>query len=48
MLIGVGYDAYCVSGFAPKYITKRDENSMKCPSNFVELNELNEIVETDE
>jgi len=34
MLIGVGYDAYCVSGFAPKFITKRDEKSMKCPCSF--------------
>jgi hypothetical protein len=45
MLLGVGYDAYCVSGFAPKFITKRDEKSMKCPYSFSELNELNEIIE---
>jgi hypothetical protein len=30
-LIGSGYDAYCVYGAAPKYITKRDESQMDCP-----------------
>ncbi|CAK0826538.1 unnamed protein product [Prorocentrum cordatum] len=25
LLVGVGYDAYCVSGFAPRFITTRNE-----------------------
>ena len=31
MLIGCGYDAYCVYGTAPKEITTRDESLMECP-----------------
>lgn len=31
LLIGVGYDAYCVSGFAPRYITTRNEARSACP-----------------
>jgi len=31
LLLGVGYDAYCVSGFAPRYITCRNENRQPCP-----------------
>lgn len=31
LLLGVGYDAYCVSGFAPRYVTLRNETRQKCP-----------------
>ncbi|CEM23237.1 unnamed protein product [Vitrella brassicaformis CCMP3155] len=31
LLIGVGYDAYCVSGTAPRTITLRDEATFQCP-----------------
>lgn len=31
LLIGSGYDAYCVYGAAPKYITTKDESLMDCP-----------------
>jgi hypothetical protein len=31
LLIGCGYDAYCVYGTAPKEITTRDESLMNCP-----------------
>eukprot|EP00933_Yihiella_yeosuensis_P068344 TRINITY_DN7388_c2_g1_i1.p1 TRINITY_DN7388_c2_g1~~TRINITY_DN7388_c2_g1_i1.p1 ORF type:complete len:862 (-),score=200.08 TRINITY_DN7388_c2_g1_i1:210-2795(-) len=31
LLIGVGYDAYCVSGFAPRFITQRNEARSACP-----------------
>jgi len=31
LLIGVGYDAYCVSGFAPRFITTRNEARRACP-----------------
>jgi hypothetical protein len=31
LLIGVGYDAYCVSGFAPRFITTRNEARSACP-----------------
>jgi hypothetical protein len=31
LLIGSGYDAYCVYGAAPKYITTKDESLMNCP-----------------
>ena len=30
LLIGVGYDAYCVFGKAPKEITTRNEALMEC------------------
>ena len=30
-LIGNGYDAYCVSGTAPKWITTRDTTAQVCP-----------------
>lgn len=33
LLIGSGYDAYCVYGAAPKYITTKDESQMDCPFN---------------
>lgn len=38
LLIGSGYDAYCVYGAAPKYITTKDESQMDCPFD-LELNE---------
>jgi hypothetical protein len=31
LLIGAGYDAYCVYGAAPKYITTKDESLMDVP-----------------
>jgi len=31
LLIGAGYDAYCVYGAAPKYITTKDESLMEVP-----------------
>eukprot|EP00441_Pelagodinium_beii_P038325 CAMPEP_0197626140 /NCGR_PEP_ID=MMETSP1338-20131121/5247_1 /TAXON_ID=43686 ORGANISM="Pelagodinium beii, Strain RCC1491" /NCGR_SAMPLE_ID=MMETSP1338 /ASSEMBLY_ACC=CAM_ASM_000754 /LENGTH=866 /DNA_ID=CAMNT_0043196659 /DNA_START=47 /DNA_END=2647 /DNA_ORIENTATION=- len=31
LLIGAGYDAYCVSGFAPRFITTRNEARSACP-----------------
>jgi len=31
LLTGVGYDAYCVSGFAPRFITQRNEARSACP-----------------
>lgn len=30
-LIGSGYDAYVVNGYAPKYITLRDQSMTQCP-----------------
>lgn len=30
LLIGVGYDAYCVYGKAPREITTRNESLMEC------------------
>lgn len=30
LLIGVGYDAYCVYGIAPKEITTKNEALMEC------------------
>jgi hypothetical protein len=34
LLIGCGYDAYCVYGTAPKDITTKDEALMECPFPF--------------
>merc|ERR1719165_1602 len=31
LLLGVGYDAYCVSGFAPRFITTRNETRSMAP-----------------
>ena len=31
LLMGCGYDAYCVYGTAPKAITTKDESLMECP-----------------
>jgi hypothetical protein len=31
LLIGCGYDAYCVYGTAPRNITTKDEALMECP-----------------
>lgn len=31
LLIGCGYDAYCVYGIAPRAITTKDESLMECP-----------------
>lgn len=31
LLLGSGYDAYVVNGYAPKYITLRDQSMTQCP-----------------
>eukprot|EP00744_Colponema_vietnamica_P009141 GILI01013024.1.p1 GENE.GILI01013024.1~~GILI01013024.1.p1 ORF type:complete len:864 (-),score=300.12 GILI01013024.1:45-2513(-) len=31
LLVGAGYDAYCVAGKAPKYITTKEQSRMECP-----------------
>lgn len=31
LLLGVGYDAYCVSGFGPRFIATRNEARSACP-----------------
>lgn len=36
ILIGAGYDAYCVHGHAPKEITTRDQTRTKCPLEILE------------
>jgi hypothetical protein len=33
LLVGCGYDAYCVYGTAPRDITTKDESLMECPFN---------------
>mmetsp|Transcript_36122 Transcript_36122/g.81720 ORF Transcript_36122/g.81720 Transcript_36122/m.81720 type:complete len:855 (+) Transcript_36122:52-2616(+) len=48
MLIGVGYDAYCVSGFAPRYITTRNEARSACPQLEWEEEEKGEEVESED
>lgn len=30
-LLGVGYDAYCVMGYAPKWVCMRDRSYIECP-----------------
>lgn len=42
LLIGVGYDAYCVSGFAPRFITTRNEARSACPQLDVDIEETKE------
>ncbi|CAJ1401716.1 unnamed protein product [Effrenium voratum] len=42
LLIGVGYDAYCVSGFAPRFITTRNEARSACPQLDVDIEEAKE------
>ncbi|CAD7971031.1 unnamed protein product [Amoebophrya sp. A120] len=44
MLIGVGYDAYCVSGFAPRFIATKCETMEHCAVELAVLDERNEIV----
>ena len=51
LLIGCGYDAYCVYGTAPKVITTRDESLMECPFDlFLDENEEGEdpLIDKDE
>ena len=31
LLNGVGYDAYCVSGYAQKHVTTNDQSKFTCP-----------------
>lgn len=44
LLIGGGYDAYCVSGFAPRFITSKQESKDECPLQAAVLNDRNEIL----
>jgi len=46
-LIGAGYDAYCVYGAAPKYITTKDEALMDVPFS-LDLPEKNDEHDSDE
>jgi hypothetical protein len=48
LLLGVGYDAYCVSGFAPRFITTRNEARSACPQLEWDLEEQKEEVEPDD
>merc|ERR1719277_2804484 len=48
LLIGVGYDAYCVSGFAPRFITTRNEARSACPQLEWEHEEKEENDQEDE
>jgi hypothetical protein len=49
LLIGNGYDAYVVNGYAPKYIALHDQTRTQCPliSKLAE-NSVNQVVESDE
>jgi hypothetical protein len=48
LLIGCGYDAYCVYGTAPKEITTKDESLMECPFDvYMPENEEDEDPEMD-
>jgi hypothetical protein len=31
LLLGSGYDAYCVAGYAPKDVTTNDQSHSECP-----------------
>ena len=31
-LLGAGYDAYCVYGYAPKFVCVRDQSRLECPA----------------
>ena len=31
-LLGAGYDAYCVYGYAPKFVCTRDQSKLECPA----------------
>ena len=31
LLVGVGYDAYCVSGYAMREVTEVDQGGKTCP-----------------
>jgi len=49
LLTGVGYDAYCVSGFAPRFITTRNEARSACPHLEWEAEEMmNDMMREDE
>jgi len=48
LLLGVGYDAYCVSGFAPRFITTRNEARSACPHLEWESEEKKEEAEPDD
>lgn len=48
LLIGVGYDAYCVSGFAPRFITTRNEARSACPQLEWDNEDANEDAEQEE
>ena len=42
LLIGNGYDAYCVSGYATRELTNMDETREECPF-LVQKNHVSEI-----
>lgn len=48
LLIGSGYDAYCVYGAAPKYITTKDESQMDCPFSLEFKEETEETEQADD
>lgn len=48
LLIGSGYDAYCVYGSAPKKITTNDESLMPCPFPLEYVNQGEEENDADE
>eukprot|EP00929_Paragymnodinium_shiwhaense_P051937 TRINITY_DN2605_c0_g1_i1.p1 TRINITY_DN2605_c0_g1~~TRINITY_DN2605_c0_g1_i1.p1 ORF type:complete len:842 (+),score=224.22 TRINITY_DN2605_c0_g1_i1:100-2625(+) len=48
LLLGVGYDAYCVSGFAPRFITMRNEARSACPQLDLDLEEKAPEVEPED
>eukprot|EP00928_Gymnodinium_smaydae_P033213 TRINITY_DN23848_c0_g6_i1.p1 TRINITY_DN23848_c0_g6~~TRINITY_DN23848_c0_g6_i1.p1 ORF type:complete len:845 (+),score=178.18 TRINITY_DN23848_c0_g6_i1:58-2592(+) len=48
LLLGVGYDAYCVSGFAPRFITTRNEARSACPQMEWDNEERKEDVEPED
>eukprot|EP00927_Polykrikos_kofoidii_P043005 TRINITY_DN37060_c0_g1_i1.p1 TRINITY_DN37060_c0_g1~~TRINITY_DN37060_c0_g1_i1.p1 ORF type:complete len:868 (+),score=192.76 TRINITY_DN37060_c0_g1_i1:79-2604(+) len=48
LLLGVGYDAYCVSGFAPRFITTRNEARSACPQLEWDNEEKKEEAEQDD
>lgn len=31
LLLGAGFDAYCVAGYAPKEVTTNDQSNVECP-----------------
>jgi hypothetical protein len=48
LLIGSGYEAFCVYGSAPKRITTNDESLLPCPEPLDYTDDNNEEVDPDE